>query len=584
MSPPPSTELASALSLARPYQRLALGWSVATALLSLAPAVYMFQVYDRVVNSRSLSTLLMLTVLVLGIYVVLVLTDAVREELLQRASRRIDQVLAVRVFDAVFAAQLRRPQGAGEQPLSDLRTVREFVTSPAAQAFAELPGAALFLLCIFWISPALGLAAAVGAVLHVLLAWWTERRTQPGLVKASRESTGALAYARGALQSAHVIESMGMLQGVHERWVRRQRQFLALQAGASDAAGASGALARSLQLLQGSVLLGLGCWLFLRGGLADGGGMIIVVSILGGKVLQPLVKAVTQWKQFVQVRDARGRLESLLGHFPARAPQMPLPAPSGRISVEGITVTAPGAEARLPLLRNVTFQVQPGTVLAVIGPSGAGKTTLARALLGLVPSASGKVRIDGIDAQARDKELLGTHLGYLPQEIALFDGTLAENVCRFGEIKPERLRSACQLAGLDELVAQLPQGADTPIGPGGTFLSGGQRQRVGLARALYGEPSLVILDEPYSNLDDEGEAVLLSAVRALRGRGATVVLITHLPSMLSVADAVLLLHDGAVHAHGPRDEVLAAMAKAREGRAVTASQGPSPSDTARRPA
>lgn len=542
-----------------------------TAMLSLMPSVYMFQVYDRVVNSRNLTTLLMLSLLMVLVYVVLVLVDAISENLLVRAGRLLEQLLAVRVFDAVFAAQ-RRHEQVGDQPQTDLRTLREFVASPAIQALLELPGAVLFLLGIFWISPSLGLASLVGALVQLLIAYWTERSTQPLLVQANNASMGASAYARGALQSAQVIESMGMFKGVHERWIRRQRRFLALQAQASDHAGFTSALARTVQVIQGSALLGLGCWLYLKGQLEDGGGMIIVISILGGKVLQPLVKIVGQWKSIVQARQARERLGAFLDQFPAHEAQMPLPAPKGRLSVEGLTVSMPGTglTPRPPLLRNVGMQLPAGTVMAVIGPSGAGKTTLAKALLGLLPSTGGKVRLDDIDVYGRHKELLGEHLGYLPQEVALFDGTLAQNVARFGVHDPARLAAACRQAGLDELIAQWPEGVDTPIGPGGAFLSGGQRQRVGLARAIYGLPVLVILDEPYSNLDHEGEAVVLDTIRALKQRGATVILITHLPSMLAVADKLLVLVDGAVQAQGPRDEVMAALAKAREARAGAA--------------
>jgi ATP-binding cassette subfamily C exporter for protease/lipase len=355
-----------------------------------------------------------------------------------------------------------------------------------------------------------------------------------------------------------------MLEGVHKRWMTIHRKTLKLQATASDHAGLTGAIAKSVQILQGSALLGLGCWFYLSGHFPDGGGMMIVVSILGGKVLQPLVKVVTQWRMVINARDARQRLEQFLHQFAGKPAQMPLPAPKGDLSVEGVTVHAPGTPQSQPvLLRNIEFKLPAGTVLAVIGPSGSGKTTLAKALLGLLPATAGKVRLDGIDVFARDKEQLGPHLGYLPQEVALFDGTLAQNVARLGPIDDLRLRQACQVAGLNDLVAQLPLGYDTPIGPSGAFLSGGQRQRVGLARVLYGEPIFVVLDEPYSNLDEQGEAVLLQAVRTLKQRKCTVVLITHLSSMLVVADSILVLANASVQAIGPRDEILAALAKAQ---------------------
>ncbi len=568
MTPRDPNAFSQALAALRPYQRQVLLWTLLTAALSLAPTLYMFQVYDRVVNSRNLTTLGMLTLLVLGVYAVLVLIDGVREDLMQRASRHLDQVLAVPVFDAVFAAHLRQVPVGGDQALSDLRTWREYWASPAALAWMEWPGALLFLCGIFWISPVLALAALAGAVLQVLIAWWTEQHTHTTLVEANRAAMAAKQYARGALAKAQVIESMGMWPGVHARWLRLHRRCLALQAQASDKAGWSSAAARSVQTLQGSVLLGAACWLYLRGQLLEGG-LLIIASVLGAKVLQPLVKVVTQWKLLVQAREARQRLQALLSQFPAPATQMPLPAPTGQLAVQGLSVTVPGPEGPVSLLRNVVFALPPGAVMAVIGPSGAGKTTLARALLGLLPSVGDKVRLDGIDPHARDKALLGEHLGYLPQEVALLDGTLAQNVARFGPPDALRLQKACHDAGLDDWIAQLPQGTDTPIGPGGTFLSGGQRQRVGLARAIYGEPALVILDEPCAHLDEAGEAAVLEVVRGLQQRGATTVLVTHQASMLAVADTVMVLRDGLVQALGPRDAVLASLAKAGPASAMT---------------
>ncbi|MFM7000397.1 MAG: type I secretion system permease/ATPase [Limnohabitans sp.] len=563
MSSRPTTELSQTLTALRPYQ-LRLGFfSLVTALLSLAPSVYMLQVYDRVVNSRNLATLGWLTLLVLCVYLLQVLLEGVRQDIQHRASRRLEHRLSSRIFDAMFAFRAIQSGVGEDQPANDLRTLAQFIASQTLQAFMEMPGSVLFLVCIFWISPTLGVAALVGAVAQTLVAMWTEHRTHPPLMQANRSAMQANTYLRGVLVNAQVIESMGMLQGIHERWMGLQRMTLSLQAKASDHAGLSSSITRVLQILQGSVLLGLGCWLALDGHLQ--GGMMIVASILGGKVLQPLVKVVTQWRMVVQAMDARERLEQFLQAHPPVAAQMPLPVPVPGLSVEGITVQVPGpaSAARPILLHNVAFDLKPGTVLAVLGPSGSGKSTLARALLGLLPSVAGKVRLDGIDVHLRDKEQLGPYLGYLPQEVGLFDGTLAENIARLGTPQPELLDKACRLAGLEALIAQLPQGLDTPVGPDGAFLSGGQRQRIGLARALYGDPVMVVLDEPYSNLDQQGEHMILEVVSALKQRGATVILITHLSSMLAVADQVLLLRQGRVQAMGPRDQVLEAMQKAR---------------------
>lgn len=558
----PAGEVRQALTSLRPCFTRS-GWFTVTAgLLMLMPSWYMLEVYGRVVSSRSHMTLLMLTLLVLGAYAVMEVLHWAHAGVLQQAALVLDRKLSGRVFGATFEANLRRLPGGTTQPLNDLRALREFLPGPLLAAVMEAPVALVFLVLIFAISPVLGWAAMVGALLQTLVAWLNERRTRPPLSAANRSAVAAQQYADGSLRNAQVIEAMGMLADIHRRWIAKQREFLALQSLASDRAGVFTSLSRFIQVVTASLLLGLGAWLLLRNDFPGGPAMMIVGSILGGRVLQPLVQVITQWRSAVVVRDAVQRLEALLAAVPARVPGMELPAPRGQLVAENLVVAAPGTQS--PILKGVSFGLKPGQVLAVIGPSAAGKTTLARALAGLWPSAGGKARLDGADTYTWNKTELGPHVGYLPQGVELFDGTLAENIARFGQVDDEKVERAARAVGLHEFIMALPQGYATEIGSEGMRLSGGLRQRVGLARALYGDPMLVILDEPNSSLDEAGDGALGLAIAQHKARGATFVVITHRTSVLGVADRILLLRDGTAQAFGPRDEVLAALAKARE--------------------
>ena len=414
----------------------------------------------------------------------------------------------------------------------------------------------------------LGWSAVVGALVQVFIGWLNERSTQPPLVAANRSAIGAQQYADGSLRNAQVIESMGMLRDIHRRWMDKQREFLGLQAIASDRAGGFQALTKFLQTTMGSLLLGVGAWLLLHNELNGGAGMMIVASILGGRVLAPLVQIVTQWRVVVNVRDAWQRLDMLLATVPARPRSMPLPAPRGMLQVESLVAGAPGGS--IAIVKNVAFGLSPGEVLAVVGPSASGKTTLARLLVGLWPAASGKVRLDGADVFTWDKNELGPYIGYLPQGVELLDGTLAENIARFGDIEPARVKAAARAVDLHDFIMSLPQGYESPVGREGARLSGGQRQRVALARAIYGDPVLVVLDEPNSSLDEVGDAALASAIIELKARGTTFVVMTHRTSVLAVADKMLVLQDGVMQAFGPRDDVLAALKKAGEKTAAPA--------------
>jgi len=576
--PDKRSELREALTGQKKYFQNALFFSFFTNLLVMAPTIYMLEVYDRVVNSRSGMTLAMLTLLVVGLYALMEALEWVRMEVLQFAGRRFDAKTSERVFDSVFEANLRRIPGTSVQALNDLRTVREFLASPALIAIMDAPLAMLYIVVLFMINTTMGYMAIVGALVAVALAYFNERDTLPSLTVANRSAIDAQNYAIGSLRNAQVIEAMGMLGSIHGRWMKKQKQLLFMQASASDAAGTYSSLSKFVQLAQTSLLLGAGCWLTILGQFEGGGGMMIVASILGGRVLAPISQVIGMWKHVVNARDAYFRLNNLLQALPARQPGMSLPAPKGLLSVEAVTAAAPNSN--VAIIRGASFVVPAGKVVAVVGPSASGKTTLARLIVGVWPAASGKVRLDGVDIFPWNKAELGPHIGYLPQDVELFDGTLAENIARFGPVDMARVEAAARAVGVHETIMALPQGYESAIGDDGCFLSGGQRQRVGLARAIFGNPHLLVLDEPNSSLDEAGEQALVQTLLALKAQGTTILVITHRTSVLQAVDLMLLLVEGQVKAYGPRDQVLAALQQGKAQAAAALANPPAAPGTA----
>ena len=470
---------------------------------------------------------------------------------------QIDKFLSKRVYDAMFQGFLKRQVGGSMLALNDLKLVREFLANPALMAIMEAPVALVALALIFAISPILGWASVLGGLAQIFVAWMNERSTRKPLGEANRSAMAAQQFAEASLRNAHVMESMGMLDAVHMRWQKKQREFLALQATASEGGGLWTTMSKAVQQILASVLLGLGAWLTMNNAINGGPAMMIIGSVLGGRVLAPLSQLVAQWNGVVNVRGAWKRLEDLLAQIPAKSDAMSLPAPTGNLTVEGLMASAPGQQ--IPIVRGVQFALKPGEVLAVVGPSAAGKTSLARLLVGLWPSMGGKVRLDGADVYSWDKTELGPYVGYLPQGVELLDGSIAENIARFGEVDMVQVEAAARMVGVHELIMSLPEGYQSPVGRDGTMLSGGQRQRVGLARALYGKPVFVVLDEPNSSLDEAGDLALANAIASLKQLGTTFVVMTHRTSVLGVADKMLIMRDGAQQAFGPRDEVLATL-------------------------
>ena len=568
----PLSELSLAMQPLMPVIKRAIGFSAVISLLMLAPTFYMMDVYDRVVNSRSIMTLAMLTVMVTVAYAMMELLEKIRSSMLRSAGVEFDQALSERVYSAMFQGFLRRQVGGSTQALNDLKVVREFLANPALFAIMEAPVSLFSLLIIFAISPVLGWASVLGAVVQVGVAYMNERAIRQPITDANRSAGIAQQFAESSLRNAHVIESMGMLNAVHARWQKRQQTFVAQQAVASEGGGFWNAISKMIQLVMSSLLLGLGAWLMLGNSLNGGASMMIVGAVLGGRVLAPLTQVVAQWSSVVNARGAWSRLELLLSQIPRKPDSMTLPSPNGQLLVEGVVAGAPGQQ--VPIVRGIQFALNPGEVLAVVGPSASGKTTLARLLVGLWPTMGGKVRLDGADVHTWDKEELGPYLGYLPQGVELLEGNLAENIARFGEVDIQQVQAAAKLVGLHELIEAMPLGYNSPIGRDGAILSGGQRQRVGLARAIYGKPVFVVLDEPNSSLDEVGDAALAQAILTLKQLGTTFVVMTHRTSVLGVADKLLVMREGTQQAFGPRDEVLAAMQKASQPGQLAASSAP----------
>jgi ATP-binding cassette subfamily C exporter for protease/lipase len=560
MTKPSNSELMDAVVALRPFFLKAWWMTLFASLLLLTPSIYMLEVYDRVVNSRNSVTLAMLTILVLMLFGVMEVLDWARGEVMREAGAALDQKMGPRLFRAMFAASLKRTPGGTLQTMHDLRTLRDFLQSPVIAALMELPVAMLFLVLVFAIHPLLGWFAMVGAFVQAALAWFNERTTQPLMLKANRAAMTSQQQVEAMLRNAQVVQAMGLQQNMYRRWDTIQQEFIGDQAAASARAGTVQASTKFWQNVVSSGLLGIACWLLLNRQLNGGGSMMIVASILGGRVLAPLVQGVSQWKSVVQFVDAWRRCNQLLQTIPIPPIPMPLPRPKGLLQVEGLVASAPGGNA--PILKGLSFSLKPGEVLAVVGPSAAGKTTLARMLTGLWSASSGKVRLDGVDVQGWDKAELGPNVGYLPQGVELVDGTLAENIARFAPADRSAVEAAARAVGLHEWAMQLPNGYDSPVGRDGSKLSGGMRQRVGLARALFGQPVFVVLDEPNSSLDEAGDAALVAAIAQLKALGTTFVVMTHRSGVLAVTDKILVLRDGQSQGFGPRDEVLAALRQA----------------------
>lgn len=521
--------------------------------LALVSPIYMLQVYDRVLSSRNIMTLLFLTLIAVFLYFVYGSLDALRSRVLVRGGACFENVLRTPLFEATFAAMLGRKGGGSEaQPFRDADIVREFMTGSAVLAFFDLPWVPLFVAVAFLLHPIFGWLAIVTSVITLAVTIVNEYSTKKLLHHATQASISAHADVAATLRNAEVMRAMGMARGLRERWANRRNDQIAWQAVASDRGGTVMAGIKSFRQIVQVFILGLGGYLCLQGELSAGG--IVAASIIIGRALAPIELAVHQWKVFQNARGAWNRLQELFRGVQQDQDRMPLPAPKGAIKVEQIVATAPGE--RTPIVRGVSFQLKKAEALAIIGPSAAGKSSLIRVLLGVWPALTGTVRFDGFDVNQWNPDDLGRYIGYLPQDVELFSGSIAQNIARFREAEHADVIKAAELAGVHEMIQQMPNGYDTQIGEGGQALSGGQRQRIGLARALFGAPIIVVLDEPNANLDSTGETALISAIRHLKVIGSTVIFVTHKTNMLALADRVLLMEQGAVRLYGEREEVM----------------------------
>ncbi|VVM57871.1 type I secretion system permease/ATPase [Pseudomonas fluorescens] len=555
------------------YKNILVSVGCFTALINvlmLVPSIYMLQVYDRVLSSQNETTLVMLSLMVVGFFAFIGLLELVRSFIVIRIGSQLERRFNLRVYQAAFERNLFKGEGHAGQSLGDLTHIRQFVTGPALFAFFDAPWFPVYLFVIYLFDVWLGVFATAGAALLIGLACLNEAMTKKPLGEAAVFSQKSSQLASSHLHNAETIQAMGMLGALRNRWFQVHSRFLGLQNQASDTGAVISSLSKTLRLCLQSLVLGLGALLVIKGDMSAG--MMIAGSILMGRVLSPIDQLIAVWKQWSGAKLAYRRLDDLLQAFPPSDEAMALPAPKGQITFEQVSAGPPGQRAAT--LHLVNFSLGAGEVLGVLGASGSGKSTLARVLLGVWPTLGGTVRLDGADIHRWNRDDLGPYIGYLPQDIELFGGSIAENIARFREADPQKVVEAAQQAGVHDLILRMPQGYDTVLGESGSGLSGGQKQRVALARALYGKPRLVVLDEPNSNLDTVGEVALAGAIAQMKAQGTSVILVTHRSSALAQADKLLVLNEGRLQTFGPSQEVLKALSGAQEQQREKTAQAP----------
>jgi PrtD family type I secretion system ABC transporter len=540
------------LSGLKRYLRHCAALSLGLNLLYLAPTMYTLLIFDRVLSSRSLPTLSVLTVgAVLALLVGWVL-DLLRGRILGLVGLRIERQLGPKVIEGLLAQAVRSAEVDFGQALRDVATVRAFLSGAGVQALFDAPWLPLYLVVMFLFHPVLGGCALFATLALLGLTLYSNQHSKPLIDASAEQSRQAQRYLEAGLRNAEVVNVLGMRSALTQMWQQRSQRALDAQRDLARGQSALVALGKSVRQVLQLLTMGVAAWLVVQDNVAPG--VMMAATVILGRVLQPLESILAGWKSLIEVRSAQSRLEKLAAHVDPGTLRTAMPTPAGDVAIERVSYAAgPGKPA---ILKNISFALKAGEALAVIGPSGAGKSTLARVLVGLWRPQIGTVRLDGADLVLWPRADLGPHLGYVPQDVELFGGTVAENIARLGEVDSEQVIRAARRAGAHELILALPQGYDTPIADGGLLVSAGQRQRIALARALYGNPRLVVLDEPNSNLDTDGENALMAAMRSLRADGVTQIIITHRPLLLSAVDKVLLLKDGGVELFGPRDEVL----------------------------
>ena len=553
--PDDSRKTPRVLALFQPLRRILLTlilFSLVLNVLMLAPSLYMLQVYDRVLTSQNKFTLLAITVIILVAYLAIGFIEWIRSTMLVRLSAAMDLTESNRIHAAAFAQNAVARSMSPAQVMQDFSAVRQVVTGSVVLALLDLPWTPLYVALLFAFAWPLGLIAVIGMVLLAAIAIISERITKEPLEEAGKIASQAAFALNKHHRNIEIISALGMIPVLGKRWQAQNKEALLLQIQASSKMSKLTAIGRYIRLTLQSLILGMGALLVLDGKMS--GGMMIAGSILLGRALAPVEQLIGSWKQLVNGLAAHQRLQQLLGDNDNTEQPFALPAPKGQLTVEGVTVVLEGKTE--PILRNIQFALVAGEILAVVGASASGKSTLARTILGLISPNVGEVRLDGADVRQWPREKLGQYLGYLPQDIELFEGSVAENIARFQEVDAALIIDAAQLAHVHDMILRLPKGYDTVVGEGGAMLSGGQRQRLALARAVFGNPKLVVLDEPNSNLDDQGERALAQTLLSLKQQGTTVIVISHRTSILTVVDKMLLLQEGTQVSFGSREQVM----------------------------
>jgi len=526
--------------------------SLLVNLLMLAPTLYMLQVYDRVMISQSVLTLIALTLIVTFFFGVMAFADVVRSRMIVRMGVRLDEALNGNVFRSSFAQQLRKAGNNPTQAFSDLTMLRQYITGPGIFAFFDAPWAPIYVGVMFLMHPWLGIVSLIFIAMQALLAWLTHVFTTDANEESLEEERELNTFLFTKMRNAEVIESMGMVEPLRRRWWSRQVVSLQVVMHSNDMQHRVLSITKALQYAKASGSLAVGAWLVIRGELSIGS--MIAANVLMGRASQPFEMLVGGWRGFTSAKIAFDRLNALLHNNPEPSGRTIVERPCGKVSLRGLVATAPNRST--PILHGLNLEFPTGQVIGVVGPSGSGKSTLAKCIVGIWPDTQGEVLLDGTNIKTLGRGAIGPHLGYLPQDVELFMGSVAENIARFGEVDSEAVVTAAQKTGVHDMILHLARGYDTLIGEAGSALSGGQRQRVALARAIYRSPSLIVLDEPNANLDDAGDRALEATLEQLREEGSTVFLITHRPGILRRTDYLVVMDSGNVALAGPRDDVL----------------------------
>ena len=522
-------------------------------ILVLAAPIYMLAVYDIVMPAKSIDTLIVVTAIIVAMFIAMGLLEYVRNKIMIIVSNKLDAHINQRVYNAAFDMALKYPGKGTAEPINDLNTIKSFLSGPGLISFFDAPWFPIYLVIMFMFDPIYGVYGLIATIIIILFTIANDYVTKKGLQDSIRAQKKSQNHLNNQLRNAEVVEAMGMRKPLFKRWMQEYYHFISTHTEANSKSAFYTNLSKSFRMMSSSLMYGVGAILAIYGHISPG--MIIAGAVLLGRALAPISQLVATWKNFTAARTSYKKLNELLAEFQEEGKKIKLPEPKGELAFLNVITIPPLSQT--PVLKNFSIHVNPGEVVGVIGPSGAGKSSFAKTALGVWKPAAGEVRLDGAEVTQYDRNEIGKFIGYLPQDIELFEGTIAENIARFTKSDDAKIIEAAMLAGVHEMILKMPEGYNTKIGPGGATLSGGQRQRIGLARAIFGIPKLIILDEPNSNLDDEGEKALMKAIIELKKRGSTIIFITHKMGILNLADKIALIKDGMLALYGPKNEVFA---------------------------